>query len=941
MTTWSTMFDEYRTAAVIVTKGFSDHLTKAVDSCVNQSLAPAHIFIVDVDTEPNILEEVVKAANQGIAESDIHTNIILYRASDAKTFGSAVQALVKSDFFSEDIKYIWTLHSDTTVSLDTLQSLMDEASTSETVGVVGSKQIDAESDILLNVGYTSTQTGKRVRIIGKDEVDQDQYDAIQDVLAVSLNAALIKVEVFEGLGGINSALSLYHDSLDFCRRVHLHSRRVVVAKNAKAFHLRARYNPQDFFRIQRSSMVYRLGAVPLWALPLAWIFFFATALIPAVRQLYSGKRGAVKIFGGTYAGLFSLPSIFKTRRLNTLAKVVPRRNLKTLYASRSDIKLLRKDERLEQTAKLWEDFQPTLLQTGVLKELAKKRRLAFWLLLALLLVLTLIRFAGSFALIASGGHFISLDLPASAASPLQALDSATSGFTSSGFGVQAPVNPVLLPVALLSFIFGSVQMALNILLLCAITLAGLSAWAAASAATRNNSARVTAAVIWVSLPSFTAAMNAGRIGAVLAHILLPLVPLLIARGVGKAATDLNIGMPALGYNFALLGVVVGFLLASAPALTPLLVAIFLVAGVFNRRFIFALIPALVLNIWLWLWVLFNLGHGSLQIFLGDLSLGYNGSQKNVFSVIFGDSQITDPATLIGVVVILASAVFLLIAQDARKLLVTRLAWTFAVVCIISASVAEEISNANPSVLVSAAFLGFIASVLIFVRERTVFKRHALVIYSMVGVLILGIAASSLIFARYSELQVVEDYTLPAVATKIGSSEGNAHILALQTDKDNNVTYSILSGRSNDFIYMSDAARIMSESRGIGEEDAALRETVAQILAAPYSGAGQDLASLGIGAVFVPATSDDMQIAAHDELLNTLDATGDMVRIIEGNERGFWRVDSDEPIVWYHYEMFTLGYIGRIIELGLVALCLAVFIILGLPIRKRRVIKYAI
>jgi GT2 family glycosyltransferase len=934
------MFDDYRTAAVIVTKGFSENLTKAVDSCVNQTLPPAHIFIVDVDPEDNILDEVVKAANQGIAENEIHTNIILFQADGEKTFGGAVNALIHSDFFSDDIKYIWALHDDTTVSPDSLQSQIDEASTSETVGVVGAKQIDASSGILLNVGYTSTQTGKRVRIIGKDEIDQDQYDSIQDVLAVSLNAALIKVDVLESIGGINPDLSLYHDSLDFCRRVHLHSRRVVVAKNAKAFHLRARYDAQNFFQIQRSSMIYRLGAIPLWALCFAWAFFFTTAFIPAIKQLYSGKRGAASIFGGTYAGLFSFVRIYKARRLNSLAKVVRRHNLKKLYASSTDIKLLRKDERLEQAAKLWEDFQPTLLQTGVLKELAKKRRLAFWCLVTMLVALTLIRFAGSFALIASGGHFISLDLPSSTATPFEALRSATSGYTFSGFGVDAPVNPVVLPVALLSIIFLSVQNALNFIILSAILFAGISAFAASGAATRNNSARITAAIIWVSLPSFTLAMNTGRVGAVLAHILLPLVPLLIARGLGKASTDLNIGMPPLGYNFALLGIVVGFLLASSPNLTPIVVLIFLIAGVKNRRFIFALLPAIFMNIWLWLWVLFNIGHGSLQIFLGDLSLSYGATSKNVFSVVFGDSQIADPATFIGVLVILASALFLLIARENRKLLITRLAWVFSVACIICACIAEEISNANPSTFVSAAFLGFIVTILIFVRERVAFKRRALVAYSVVGILILAISTCSLVFARYSELQVVEDYALPAVAGKIGSNDGG-HILVLQVDRENNATYSVLASRSNDFIYNSDAARIMNESSGVGEDDLALREVVAHILAAPYAEAGEDLADLGIGGIFVPQTQDEMQIASHDKLLNTLDSAGSMVRVIEGSERGFWRVESDSPVVWEHFDIASpANEVIRVVEVSLMTLCLFGFFVLSLPIRKRRVIKYA-
>src|SRR5690606_1616443 len=64
-----------------------------------------------------------------------------------------------------------------------------------------------------------------------------------------------------------------------------------------------------------------------------------------------------------------------------------------------------------------------------------------------------------------------------------------------------------------------------------------SAWFAAGAATRSLALRAWAAVTWALAPPLVLAIAGGRLGALVAHVLLPLVVLGIARAFGLDRRD--------------------------------------------------------------------------------------------------------------------------------------------------------------------------------------------------------------------------------------------------------------------------------------------------------------------------------------------------------------------------------------------------------------------
>ena len=78
-----------------------------------------------------------------------------------------------------------------------------------------------------------TRSGRRVGGPKTGEPDQGQHDHRSDVRGVSTSGMLIRLDVFESLGGFDRAFGQFRDDLDFCWRAQLAGHRVVVAPRAR------------------------------------------------------------------------------------------------------------------------------------------------------------------------------------------------------------------------------------------------------------------------------------------------------------------------------------------------------------------------------------------------------------------------------------------------------------------------------------------------------------------------------------------------------------------------------------------------------------------------------------------------------------------------------------------------------------------------------------
>ena len=77
----------------------------------------------------------------------------------------------------------------------------------------------------------------RGRILGKVEEDRGQYDTPCDVMWGSGAALCCRAEVFAELGGFAKEFFAHQEEIDFCWRVWLSGRRVMVEPRSKVYHL--------------------------------------------------------------------------------------------------------------------------------------------------------------------------------------------------------------------------------------------------------------------------------------------------------------------------------------------------------------------------------------------------------------------------------------------------------------------------------------------------------------------------------------------------------------------------------------------------------------------------------------------------------------------------------------------------------------------------------
>lgn len=121
-----------------------------------------------------------------------------------------------------------------------LESLLETWRNDPTASVLGAKQLDWQAEHLHDVGAYAYR--HRVESLVVDgEPDQEQYDGRRDVFSVSLAGTLVSIETMHELGGADDWFTTFAESEDFCRRVCLSGRRVVVVPQARIAHRRARF----------------------------------------------------------------------------------------------------------------------------------------------------------------------------------------------------------------------------------------------------------------------------------------------------------------------------------------------------------------------------------------------------------------------------------------------------------------------------------------------------------------------------------------------------------------------------------------------------------------------------------------------------------------------------------------------------------------------------
>jgi GT2 family glycosyltransferase len=447
---------------------------------------------------------------------------------------------------TEQIEWIWLLHDDCEPAPDALEQLLRGAAETPTAAVLGPKLMDwTDRDVVLETGLTLDSVGRRTTGIEPREVDQGQHDGDRDVLAVSSAGMLVRRDVWDQVGGFDPGMALFGEDIDLCWRVHAAGFRVRVITDAVVFHALAATRGRRPISVgrrarlldRRNGLLTLLGNLPAGPMLVSLVANLAISLVRTVFYTVAKRGTAALDEAAAVLGVVGHPMRFAAARRRRA------RGRRTAYSRvRADLpsghSLRRAAEFLalvvtrsaagESTSGQSaiddpDDDDSLLTDSGFLQRFITRPGV---LLLAGLIIVTAV---AEHSLIGGG--------PLGGGALVPAWEGASTlwgevlrAFHPVGIGSASAAPPSAFFVAILAtLLLGKTWLAVDVLLLGSVPLAGITALLALRPVTKSALVRVWAAASYALLPVIFGAVSAGRLGSAVAFVLIPLIGVTAGR----------------------------------------------------------------------------------------------------------------------------------------------------------------------------------------------------------------------------------------------------------------------------------------------------------------------------------------------------------------------------------------------------------------------------
>jgi GT2 family glycosyltransferase len=567
--------------AVVLTSGASG-LRALLDAVAASAVRPERVVVLDTSAQaPDSEVAAVVASEQSPSFRVAHVPLDAGMPDRA-----AVARWLESAELGED-DLVWLLPVGSIPEPHTLGRLLAAHRRSPSVGLVGPKHVDASNPhTLRSVGINATRSGRVVHDPPSGEPDQGQYDLRRDVLAVPLAGLLATGTLLRELGGWEPSFGDLGGDLDLGWRAQLAGRRVIVAPDARMRSIASvGLATATTGRRRRAARRVALARAPWWSAPLLVLWILVSALASAIGLLLLKRpRAAAEAFGdlGALNPVSALLGRFRTRG----RRAVRHRDISSLFVPASSIvrsgidraheALIAPPTASDQDLRTDDDARPlvsrALLHPGLVAVLA-----------TVAVVAAAGRDIGGGLLSRFGSGVTGGELVTTRATSSSLWHAAFDAWHGTGLGGDGPAAPSLALLAVPTWVVehlpgsgdltspaGSVVGALLVLTL---PLAALSAYVSARVLTPSRIVRGVAALAWATTGAAGAAVAQGRLGALVALILLPAVlagVVLLSRPLGTAT-----GAFATALGAAVLG-------AFAPPLLALVVLVCLGVSLLGR-----------------------------------------------------------------------------------------------------------------------------------------------------------------------------------------------------------------------------------------------------------------------------------------------------------------------------------------------------------------------
>ncbi|MFD8296757.1 glycosyltransferase [Streptomyces bauhiniae] len=814
--------------------------------------------------------------------------------------------------YGEPVQWLWLLHDDCAPELDALAQLLRVVDNElelgrDDVAVVGPKLRGwYDRRQLLEVGVSIANSGRRWTGLDRREQDQGQHDHVRTVLSVSTAGMLIRRDVFERLGGFDRRLPLMRDDVDLCWRAHTEGYRVLIAPDAVVRHAEAASRERRTVdcagrttasphKVDKAGAVHTLLAnTRTAALPWVLLRLVLGTLLRTLAYLVGKVPGqALDEIRGLLGVLLRPERVLAARRSRGPSQI-DKDELRQLFPPpgatiRATAEQVAANFSSNSDVDTSAGRHGSAVESGPggddadfleIEQFARLKRIARKPGPVLFLALLLISLAACRALLGGGALAGGALLPV----PPGASD-LWAGFADAwhpvGAGSTTSAPPYLAVVATLASLFlGSTGLAVTVLLVCSVPLAGFTAYFASRPLVSSRLLRAWTAVAYAFLPATTGALAQGRIGTAVLAVLLPLIARAGVAASGLANASGGRGSWRATWAYALL-------LTITTAFTPVVWPAALVLGVgvlvLRRsdpvahllRFLAQLgTPLLVLVPW----SLTLLPTG----FFTEAGLDFGASAASA-SDLLGTSP-GGPGTLTGLLfigIVLAALAALL--RSERQLGI-RAAWAVALTGLLLAVLANRSAWAGPATLVygiallAAAALGADGARARVAEQSFGWRQPVAALIALacaVGPLVA--AAGWMIRGADGPLERRDPAQVPAFVAEDAGTRDQARTLVLDSDSTARVRYTLVRGAG---ARMGDG-----EIAAADGSDTGLDKVVANLVAG--SGADQTGQLGGFAVRYVLVHQGTPR-----QITRVLDATPGLNRLSQQNGNALWRVDRE-------------------------------------------------
>ncbi|MEU9243962.1 glycosyltransferase [Streptomyces sp. NPDC048385] len=812
--------------------------------------------------------------------------------------------------YGEPVQWLWLLHDDCAPEPGALAQLLRVVDNEmelgrDDVAVVGPKLRGwYDRRQLLEVGVTIANSGRRWTGLDRREQDQGQHDHVRPVLSVSTAGMLIRRDVFEELGGFDRRLPLMRDDVDLCWRATNAGHRVLIAPEAVVRHAEAASRERRTVdcagrtsasphKVDKAGAIYtllvnaRTAALPwiMLRLVLGTLLRTVAYLVGKVpgqaldeirgllgtllrpERIIAGRRrrGRSQLDKGELRPLFPPPGATVRATVEQVAG--------NLFGGDDEISAAGRHGGAVESGPGGDDAE--FLE---IEQFARLRRIARKPGPVLFLVLLLISLAACRALLGSGALAGGALLPAP-----DTAGELWSRYLDAWHAVGAGGTPAAPPylaivAALASLLFGSTGLAVTVLLVASVPLAGFTAYFASRPLVTSRLLRAWAAIAYAFLPAATGALAGGRIGTAVLAILLPLIARAGIAASGLANSSGTRGSWRATWAYALL-------LTITTAFTPIVWPIALVLGLAvlavrrsdlvasGLRLLAQLgTPLLVLAPWSLTLLPFG--------FFKEAGLEYGSSAASALDLLGaspGGPGTVDGLMLIGVVLAALAALLRSERQSA-----VRTAWAVALVGLVFAVLSNQSAWAGPATLVygvailSAAALGADGARSRVAEQSFGWRQPvaALIAFaSAAGPLLL--AAGWMLAGADGPVERRDPSQVPAFVAEDSTTTDQVRTLVLDSDSTARVSYMLVRGSG---ARMGDAEVATADG-----ENAKLDKVVANLVAGSGADQADELGGFAVRYVLVHK-------GAPRDITRVLDATPGLSRLSQQNGGALWRVD---------------------------------------------------